>query len=213
MNQDGTVNIPISVDSLYGFVYGKFQAKHFGSLTARSNVSISSEVYISALRSSALSVTPSSTFSNAYELSSASLSNCEPMTFSMLSAPESTVRAVDSGMTQTLSAVRSEEIPTSTSDCNINLPSQTWEFRQYPFSPISNVLQHCCATACSALLATVGVSPTALMLDTCCSACNKYNCVPANAVTISAAALYTVIQVPALLNANITTISINLNVP
>jgi hypothetical protein len=214
MNQDGTVNIPMSVDSIYGFVYGKFQAKHFASLTARMNVAIGSEAYISALRSSALSVSPSSTFSKTYELSTTSLSNCEPSSFSMLAIPGSTtVRAVDLDMDQSFGAVRSESIPASTSDCNINFPTQTWEFRQYPFSPLSNALQHCCATACSALLATIGVSPTALMLDTCCSSCNKHNCVPANTVTIAAAALYTVIQVPALLNANITTISLNLNVP
>jgi hypothetical protein len=182
-------------------------------LTARSSVDISAEPYIGALRSSALSVSTSTTYSKVNELSRGSLSNCAVESFSsMVASSGNLIRMDNADVAEIDTSVRSESDPQTIADCGINSPAYTWTYLPASFTPMPYPLQKCCAYACDALLATVGTSPTALTRQVCCGACNKYSCGP-DPIAVSAVALYSVLHIPALQNANVTTISFNLNFP
>jgi hypothetical protein len=106
-------------------------------------------------------------------------------------------------------AMRSEANPTSTNDCSIN-GGDYWEYRPGNVSPLVNPLQNCCAKACWALLVTIGVSPNSVTMSSCCGACNKYNCAGPSSFNTAKANLMTIINVPALQSAQVTTVSVQL---
>jgi hypothetical protein len=196
---DGNVSIPISVETVYGLAFAKLYAKNAAVQTARASVDISAEPYIGALRASALSTPVGQTFSNVSVLSKYTLQKVLVGTF------VSTTSISDSSL------ARSASSPGSTADCNAANPTgNVWQYFPYPYTPIVSALQNCCATACSALLASIGVSPTTPMITTCCGACNMHNCNPADTTTASAYALMTVVPVPSLLNPYVTTVNITL---
>jgi hypothetical protein len=215
LNLDGSVHIPLSVEALYGYMFGMVHGKYVSHsmLTARSTVDVNAEPYINAIRSSALSISTSTTYSRATELSRGSLSNCRVESFSALVASSSNlIRIENADAVEIDASVRSETDPQNIADCGINSPANTWTYLPAAFTPMPYPLQKCCAYACDALLTTIGTSPTALTREVCCGACNKNSC-GTDPIAVSAVALYSVLHVPALLNANVTTISFNLNFP
>jgi hypothetical protein len=228
---DGTVDIPIAVESLYGFVLGKLHGKYEQTWTPRIDVDIDSEEEIESFRSLAVSSVLTKSFRRSAEISEPAMRRYGALAMARRAAmrPASrlglrkSVRAQNNNANVqaqsspspsptanvTQATLQPEMNPTSDSDCGINAPGSTWQFRRFPFSPIVDNREHCCAYACSALLATVGVSPTTLMMDTCCSTCNKAKCAPADSRVTAAIALMTVLNVPNLLTANVTTVSID----
>jgi hypothetical protein len=69
--------------------------------------------------------------------------------------------------------------------------------------------QHCCASACVYLLEAIQVLPSSLLLDPCCKACNRWNCLAQNAQVTAAIDLRTRIAVPSMLDGYATIVSIN----
>jgi hypothetical protein len=248
VNIDGTFDIPIAVESLYGFIFAKLHAKYASAWTPRVDIDPDAEVEIESLRSMAVSSVLTKRFKRGTELSENSLKSYKAGVFSRRSlrhtnrqsrSPNgratvgqfsgySSIRGslssrVDIAVRPSNSSNGSsnesvpfsdskylEQHPSSTGDCNINSQSGSWEFRQFPFLPLSNPIQHCCAQACSALIATIGISPTMLMMDTCCAGCNKHSCIPASSHMAAAVSLMTAVAVPELLNANVTTVTISI---
>jgi hypothetical protein len=212
-NNDGTVNIPIAIESLYGYVVAKLFAKHSNIWTPRTKVAEDAEPEISKIRSKAVTALVDQPFQLSLELSPNSLQAYRPEVYvsaGSLNSGRMVVRrlkAVESA--NALNTVRSASDPTSSDECNIDSQHGTWEYLPNSFTPMSNSHQKCCAAACNALLTTIGVSPTALMQNTCCSSCNKYNCAPATSQSSAAVALMTVVAVPSLLNAYVTTVTLN----
>jgi hypothetical protein len=212
-NKDGTANIPIAVESLYGYVFAKLFAKHSSIWTPRTEVDEGAESEISRIRSKAVSALVDQPFQLSLELSPNSLQAYRPEVYVSghnASTDRMLVKISNAAKTATaLDTVRSASDPTSSADCNIGSLQGTWEYLPNAFTPMSSSSQKCCTAACNALLTTIGVSPTALMQSTCCSACNKFNCAPATSQSTAAVALMTVIAVPSLLNAYVTTVTLN----
>jgi hypothetical protein len=73
INTDGTVDIPIAVESLYGFIFAKLHAKYAGSWTPRVDIDPDAEVEVEALRSMAVSSVLTKRFKRGTELSENSL--------------------------------------------------------------------------------------------------------------------------------------------
>jgi hypothetical protein len=247
VNVDGTVDIPIAVESLYGFIFAKLYAKYAKTWTPRVELDPDAQFEIESMRSMAINSVLTKPFKRRTELSENALNRYKARVFSRRSIGHTyrqskslkgevmvaKVRAYSSlqraaspisfGLSSSLgSSLRPSELvssndsqfselhPLSNSECNMNSQSGAWEYRQYPFLPLSNPLQHCCAQACSALISTIGVSPTMLMMDTCCAGCNKHSCVPASSLSVAAISLMTAIDVPDLNNANVTTVTITI---
>jgi hypothetical protein len=248
VNIDGTVDIPISVESLYGFIFAKLHAKYASAWTPRVDIDPDAEVEIESLRSLAVNSVLTKRFRRGTELSENSLNRYKAGVFSKRSFRHTNRQSSSpngqaivghvSGHSRIQGSLSSrvpisvrlsnspngssnasvpisdstylEQHPSSNNDCNINSQSGSWEFRQYPFLPLSNPIQHCCAQACSALIATIGISPTMLMMDTCCAGCNKHSCIPASSHMAAAVSLMTAVVVPELLNANVTTVTISI---
>jgi hypothetical protein len=103
------------------------------------------------------------------------------------------------------------ENPSSSDDCNMGSLPGTWMYKHWrKSSTMISPLQNCCASACLAVMQTTGVSPTMLLMKTCCKACNKYSCDPEAATAISAFQVMTIVDVPSPGTGYATTVSIDL---
>jgi hypothetical protein len=202
-NADGSVNIPISVEALYGYIFSKVHAK--ATIAARSYVDVATEPFIGALRSSALSTVVETTYYNSTVLTQTTMNTLQASASELATMRES----VPEDASELSPVERSEQVPLNDADCGISAPAGTWKYRVFPTQGVTD-MRVCCAMACTAILQTIGITPTGLTMDSCCIGCNKYNCDPANTTISSAVALLTVVPVPSLLNPFLVTVNITL---
>jgi hypothetical protein len=200
INIDGTVDIPMAVEALYGFVFGKIQAKHASGRLPRviiggtvEEASIA-ENDIAKMRSEAVLADLGLPFPLSSELTSNMLNNIDIN-------KDAAVPVIVNSSAVVLN-------PSSDEDCNADDFSGTWKW--YNMSSIPNTVAACCAQSCSGLLDTVGIAPSKLSTDICCSACNKYECSPADGFDSFSISKASLVQVPSLQTSHITTVSMNI---
>jgi hypothetical protein len=209
-NVDGTVDIPIAVESLYGYVFAKLVAKHAAKWTPRANIAIAAEMNIASTRALAVNALVDRPFPLKYELSSNMLQTYQPSVFSVNPVEVSVRQGVESGLSGLSFLQRSATDPGTNEDCNLEALTGTWQYIPQSFDPMANTAEKCCATACHGGLVTVGDSPTGPMRSACCMECNKFNCDAATSDIKSAVLLMTTLQVPSPSNGIATAVSINL---
>jgi hypothetical protein len=209
-NVDGTVDIPIAIESLYGYIVAKLAAKHASKWTPRANIAIAAEISIASTRALAVNALVDRPFPLIYELSSNMLQTYQPSVFSDNSIEMSARQGVESGASQLSFLQRSATDPGTTEDCNLEALTETWQYIPQAFDPMANAAERCCATSCHGGLVTVGDSPTGPMRSACCMECNKFSCDVATSDIKSAVSLMTTLQVPSPSNGIITAVSINL---
>jgi hypothetical protein len=219
-NKDGTVDVPISIEYLYGYVVARLFARYPTLWTPRTEIDSRAVAKIADLRSQAAGVLVTQPLPLNLEVSANMMQSYQTGMYMAGATDESLARfnlpaagalppSLDTG---TLS-VRSEADPSSQADCDISSPTGTWEYRPSSTSPAPTGKAKCCAAACGADLTEMGASPIGPLLSTCCSLCNKYSCGSANTQVGAAVALLTVVSVPSdrdFLNAKITTWTFNL---
>jgi hypothetical protein len=220
-NKDGTVDIPISIEVLYGFVVARLFARYPTLWTPRTEIDSRAEAEIAKLRLQAagalvtqplplsLEVSPNMMHSYQTGVYMAGATDTPPLARFELPVAGALPPSLDMGA---LSA-RSEADPGSQAECDINSPAGTWEFLPLSTSPSPTGKAKCCAAACSAEIKAMGASPIGVLQSTCCSACNKNSCSSSNTPVAAAVALLTVVTVPSqqtYLNGIVTTVYIAL---
>jgi hypothetical protein len=190
----------MAVEALYGYVFGKIQAKHADSRLPRVTIGETveeasiAENDIAKMRSEAVLADLGLPFPLSSEVTS-----------NMLNSFDVNNVANDS---ITMNSSATVLIPSSDGDCNADDFSGTWKLQN--FQSVSHPFEACCAQSCSGILDTVGIAPSKLTTDICCSACNKYACSPADAFDSLAIAKASLVQVPSLQTAQVTTVSMNI---
>jgi hypothetical protein len=198
-NSTGTVDIPIALDALYGYVFGKIQAKHLAFRLPRVNIvsdisdAAAVEKSIADMRAAAGLADLLLPFPLSLELTSNTLNSYDVDYISNRSS------IVNASMTVS--------DPLSDADCNAGDFSGTWTWNDLP--SLDYPRKRCCAQSCTGLLDTVGTAPSAMTSAVCCSACNLQECSPADDggySIIKASSL----KVPSLQNGLLTTVSFNI---
>jgi hypothetical protein len=200
-SSDGTVDIPIALEALYGFVFGKIQAKHLAFRLPRVNIA-------SNISDAAAVEKPIADMRSAAALADLLL----PFPLS-LELTSNTLNSYDVGYilntSSALNASMKVSNPMSDADCNAGDFDGTWKWND--LSSLAYPQKRCCAQSCTGLLDTVGAAPSAVTSAMCCTACNLQECSPASETSFE----YLIpdassLNVPSLKDGKLTTVSLNI---
>jgi hypothetical protein len=194
-NSIHVAEIPQALESLYGEMFANYVTRN------RAGLAMTPEP-ISARRQRAISDIGNTCVSWPIDLEFPDRLLPWPSLVGAVTIPTSSSRILIPGPNNS-----SEIDPTARQSYNVSRscntpgnPPNMWTSREFKHTGLVHADQHCCASACTYLLAAISIVPSNSLLDPCCQACNKFNCQPQNAEVTAALNLRTRIEVPALLD-------------